>query len=192
MAPRPTSPRLATLDPVAVATFVCRGLIKHEKRLRQLTSRIGLAVVDDVCGFPVYGDLLRLIRFAQTGDEGYPGEASTTLENLSVVYFGSAAWGGSVTLSGNQESMGKDAGDVGTVVLATRARLTIAARAAVHHQALAALAGVHPSRVLALAGKAGKGVLKHSGVGRTGRITAASARAWLKAKGVPGYSPQSA
>ena len=189
MAPRPTSPRLATLDPVAVATFVCRGLIEHEKRLRQLTSRTGQAVDDDVRRFPVYGDIIRLVRFAQAGDEGFHGEASATLDNLSVAYFGSAAWGDAVTLLGNQESRGKDAGDVGTVVLAARARLTIAARAAVHHQALAALAGVHPSRVLALAGKSGKGVLKHSGVGRTGRVTAASARAWLKAQCVPGYSP---
>lgn len=187
MSPRPRSPRLAIIDGDAVAAHVCHDLLAHEAKLHQLTSRSGNRPAPAVRECPIYVDVVRLVRFAQTGEERHAGEISATLQTLADSYFRGAAWGNAEPL-GDQASRGAAASEVATVIIAARARHSIASGAPVDHRGLAALAGVHPSRVHALGAGGRKATLRRDGVGRTGQITSTSARAWLAAQGVPGFA----
>lgn len=177
MAPRPQATRLADLNPEMVAAVVCVRLARHAEGLRALIAQGPPKRSRTVGSFPIYPSIVGLVRFAKEGD-GDLKEVRATLQTLMHDFFTSANDRGSVVSS---EPLGA-ADEVAIVFIAARARVALAAGADVARPGLAALASVHPNRIDSLSGT--KGPMVRAG---RGLISAASARAWLRAQGVPRF-----
>jgi hypothetical protein len=177
MAPVPTQPRLADLDPEFIAAEACKRLIDHaDVVFAGLTAEPFFKRSDiTIHLMPFYSLAERLVRFAQTGE----GAGPALLARFGAIFYGSAE-------TPTIRPLG-EADMFATIYLAAQARVDIARGAAVHHQALAALAGVHPSRVRQLSG--GQAPTLHRS--DRGSIQAKSARAWLQGQGVPGFEAPS-
>lgn len=188
--PSPKSPRLADLDPAAVAAEVVEAVRVHIGRLafalapahewieRTTTgsfSTLALTVED-------------LTRFAQTGATADWGDAEGARDALIEVcgaLYSRAGEPGTFGV-GEIEDVIEDADPsaVGLVLRATWARLSITSGESVSTAEVAALAGLNPRAVRQLVEAGELAARKRDG---DLTVTAAEARRWLGARGVPGF-----
>lgn len=171
MAPRPTTPRLADINPVGVANDVTSAVTARARELSLLTQ-------GDRATSPIFQAVAELARFAKTG-EGMTS-AGDLLTKVERAYYGSAAYRFIDSAPGDTLFW------IGVVVQAAKARIHMAEDRPVPPRYLAALAGVHPSRIRTLSSGPCP-TLCRSSKKRGATITHASARAWLIAQQVAGF-----
>jgi hypothetical protein len=178
MAPPSTKPKLAALDPTAVADAVCQQVADHVSRLAtQLwggcTPQSGLVVGT------LHAEVQALVQWAQTGrawDWEDSGDAWDAASQIVSALYGSAA--------GN-EDLGDLIGDadpetpIGIVLVATHCRVRIAQRESVTARQVAALAGLSARQVRQIVED---GELTMEG----GEIEAREAKRFLRARGIQG------
>lgn len=183
----PAKPRnaLARLVPTAVAEEALGRLVAHVAQVVEHlpAPRPRLRAPGKAhAGGPLYDLMHNLTVYAQTGAWEAGLLAGADLDAREVLY--AAAHRRPVT-----ESDLDPEDPVGLVLLAAGARLALAEDEPVTLKALGALAGVDPS-VVGKALRAGRleaaGEARGRRTGAPLRVTPASSRAWLAARGVPG------
>lgn len=184
MAPPTTLPRLATLDPEALARELEEQLAAHLARLAVPLSPGTVHVQRAAAG---ESDLAATVRdlhaWAARGD----GDAEEALEaagDLAAVLYRPPV-GGAPAAPAELVSDVAPTTAAGLLLVAAAARCRIADGGAVAPRELAALAGVDAAHVRLLV-RQGEIEARKAGA-REVEIPAAAARRWLSGRGVPGF-----
>lgn len=179
MAPTTDKPSLSSIDPKALADELVEALTSH---LASFAAPASPGMV--VMGEGAWGDfrlsVTDLCAWAQQG-QGHPEEIEDLILGVAGPMYARPADAATFEVD-DLEDEADPATPLGVVLQAAWCRLQLHRGEAVAKGHLAALAGLHGVRMVQ--GAAREGQLKE---GADGRLTPASAKAWLKTRGTPGF-----
>ncbi len=184
--PKPSTPRLSTLDPRGVANEVVRLVTEHVwSLLFHLDSNARVEIPTDGVGTSLGFSTALLVKWTQTGTNGEDwnsGMAQDAVQMICEALYSRAGEPGTFgigPIEEAQEALDPDT-SIGLLLVAAWTRIQLAQGLPVSAVQLAALAGLSAEHVRLLARQGELQLVE-------GEVQSDEAKRWLKARGVGGF-----